>query len=335
MIDFCCPICKGEVSYNGEAYQCNPCNRRYPIILGIPDFRVFPDPYIDYEDDRNKGRRIAEKFRSMSFSELVEYYWELTPDVPIDFASRFIRLARMGVERGYNSIQSAELLENLNRKQKNNSLLELGCGTGGLLVAAHSFYTEKIGIDIAFRWLVIAKKRLEETQVDAKLICCCAEYLPLMDNLFNIVIATNVIEHSQMQEKLLEESNRVLKKGGKFFAVTVNRFSITPEPHVRVWGVGLLPRKWMQPYVQLIKRVPYKYIKILSYFELKRMLYESNYTGFHIYLPDVGDAEFKRFSSWERFQVRIYRVLKRLPIVSSFLLLCGPLLNVVAYKGER
>lgn len=332
MIDFCCPRCKGEVSYNGEAYQCNPCNRIYPKILGIPDFRVFPDPYINFEKDRNKGRQIAKKFDSMSFNELIEYYWEITPDVPTAFAKRFIRYARMGVERGYNSIRAAVPLENCNGIQKDNSLLELGCGTGGLLVAAHRFYKENIGVDIAFRWLVIAKKRLEESGVTADLVCCCAEFLPFKDEQFDLIVANNVLEHTKLQKDMLKESYRVLETGGKFFAVTVNRFSITPEPHVRVWGVGFLPRKWMQPYIQLIKHVPYKYIRILSYFELKRMLYESNYTRFHIYLPDVSGAEFERFSSWERFQVKIYRVLKKLPIIRIPLLLFGPLFNIIAHK---
>lgn len=37
-----CPICKGELKKDqyGEFLFCVPCDRKYPIIEGIPDLRV-------------------------------------------------------------------------------------------------------------------------------------------------------------------------------------------------------------------------------------------------------------------------------------------------------
>ena len=334
-LTFYCPKCKGGLSFNGEVYQCEPCHSRYPVVLGIPDFRVYPDPYINFEEDRDKGKRIAEKYNSMNFNELVKYYWKITPDVPAELANRFARYAYMGVERGYNSLRMAESLEDSDIVQRNSSLLELGCGTGGLLVAANTFYKETIGVDIAFRWLVIARKRLEEVQVSAKLICCCAEYLPFPEGYFDTVIAVNVIEHTQMQQELFQESSRVLSRSGKFFALTVNRFSLTPEPHVRVWGVGFLPRKLMSQYVYWMKQVPYKNIKTLSYFELQRILRYSDFQKYSVSLPDISKTEFQQLTLGEKFQVILYRALKGMPIIRGFLLLMGPVFSIIAYKQKN
>ena len=55
-------------------------------MLGIPDFRVFPGPYIDIEADHRKGRRIAESARDSDFRARVEYYWSITPEEPFEMA---------------------------------------------------------------------------------------------------------------------------------------------------------------------------------------------------------------------------------------------------------
>ena len=331
---YCCPVCKGKLSKEQKAYLCALCNKKYPIILDIPDFRVYPDPYISYEDDRDKGRRLAEKYPSLNFDELVKYYWEITPETPKDFAERFIRYARMGAERGENTLNTINL-EDPKASHDKKAILELGCGSGGLLAAASNAYRKIVGIDIAFRWLVIAKKQLEEVHTEGTLICCCADYLPFKGELFDLVVAVNVIEQTQLQKELVNESNRVLKKGGTFFAVTVNRLSLAPEPHVKVWGVGFLPRKWMGPYVQFIKNVPYKHIKILSIFEIKRILSQSGYSKSRIFLPKISEAEIKHFSKNERLMVSVYRIFKSLPLISKLLLLFGPLLNIVAWKDHE
>ena len=54
-VAFVCPACRGPVAREADAYVCAACPRRYPIVLGIPDFRLRPDPWISIEDDRAKG----------------------------------------------------------------------------------------------------------------------------------------------------------------------------------------------------------------------------------------------------------------------------------------
>ena len=174
-LPYVCPRCKGPLTRDAEAYRCAACAAEYPIVLGIPDFRVFPDPWLGYEEDRVKARRVAARYDELDFAGLVEYYWQLTPDTPPDLARRYIRHALGGVERGRSSLD--EIARLAQGPPRDAPFLEVGCGTGGFLVAAATRDAERfervVGIDIAMRWLVIARKRLEEAGVDAELACCC------------------------------------------------------------------------------------------------------------------------------------------------------------------
>ncbi len=98
--NFCCPCCRGPVVLDREAYRCPACRRAYPILFGIPDFRLSPDPYISFEDEYRKAGLLAEAAGRVSFEELVRFYWEITPDVPRPAAERYIRYALSGEERG-------------------------------------------------------------------------------------------------------------------------------------------------------------------------------------------------------------------------------------------
>jgi uncharacterized protein YbaR (Trm112 family) len=81
-----CPQCRGSVRKDAEAYFCAACSRVYPEICGIPDFRLFPDPYIDISADREKARHLAAATTGMSFEQAVRYYYSITPDDPADLA---------------------------------------------------------------------------------------------------------------------------------------------------------------------------------------------------------------------------------------------------------
>ena len=98
--EFCCPTCKGVLSFQESEYACSACSKKYPVILGIPDFRVFPDPYIDFEDDHKKAGHLAEQYHKLDFMGLVRLYWKMTPEVSEDRAERFIRRTAALVEKG-------------------------------------------------------------------------------------------------------------------------------------------------------------------------------------------------------------------------------------------
>ena len=49
-MSFCCPSCKGALSESSEAFRCESCDCKYPIVNGIPDFYV-EDPKHDFDSD--------------------------------------------------------------------------------------------------------------------------------------------------------------------------------------------------------------------------------------------------------------------------------------------
>ena len=252
--EYCCPRCKGTLSSLPDAYVCALCNVRYPVVLGIPDFRVFPDPYIDIAEDHKKAGRIAERATESDFRALVEYYWSITPEEPPEMAQRFTIQALAAVDRGRHLLDGQAMVSTRLQRGSIKRALDLGSRTGGLLLAAAERADHVVGIDIAFRWLIIARKRLEEAGRPAQLVCCCAEFLPFRESAFDLVLAENVLEHTAQQQQCIEEAHRVLKPGGVFFATTWNRLAVAPEPHVRLWGVGWLPLGLAKRYVKMAQR---------------------------------------------------------------------------------
>jgi SAM-dependent methyltransferase len=328
---FVCPICKGPLESNADEYRCPVCDKTYPIVLGIPDFRVFPDPWIEIEDDWAKANRLAERYDDLSFEELVRYYWLITPDTPAHLADRYTRHVLGGVDRG---IASLAEIERLTGPIPGDRFLEFGCGTGGFLIAARRRFRNVVGIDIAFRWLVLARKRLDEARIrDVTLVCCCGEYLPFPDRSFDLAVASDVIEHTADQVGMVKQALRALAPDGRLFLATPNRLSLSPEPHVRVFGVGWLPRPWMAPYVKLVRGIDYRNIRTISYFELRAILEAAGARDYQILLPSIPEAELSRYGPSERALICVYhRAIETAPLRWP-LYVVGPLFHAVCRPG--
>lgn len=316
-------------------YRCEPCQRSYPLVLGIPDFRVFPDSYIDCEDDYEKAAYLFEQSRSLDFTETVRLYWKITPTVSEDRAERFIRHSFALVDKGIADLKMIEKVSD--SRLGSQSVLEIGCGTGGFLVAASRRFRQVVGYDIAFRWLIVARKRLEEAGLQIPLVCGCAEYMPFREDGFDLIVAEDVIEHVKDQEATLNECRRVVNDNGLVFLATPNRFSLTPEPHVRVWGVGFLPRRWMDPYVRIVKGIRYQHLRVVSFPELKRLLRKTSFQDHQIVLPSIPEEEIRNFSAFEKVQVAVYELVRKTPVLRLTLYLFGPFFHILchAHKTEK
>jgi len=105
--------------------------------------------------------------------------------------------------------------------QKENIVLEIGCGEG---YGTH-FISEKIskiiGLDIDNDTI---KRASEEYQSE---FCIFQKYdgikIPFEDNVFDIVVSFQVVEHIKDDENFISEAYRVLKRGGLFILTTPNR----------------------------------------------------------------------------------------------------------------
>jgi SAM-dependent methyltransferase/uncharacterized protein YbaR (Trm112 family) len=330
----CCPRCKGTLDHYAERYECIACSAVYPIVIGIPDFRVYPDPYISLEDDREKGQRLAGQATALNldFRELVRFYYSITPEVPPDLAQYYENHHVAGVKRGEGIIERLHNYRLDGAISSEGLALDMGCGTGGFVAAAWAMGRQVIGIDIAFRWIVVGRHRMKKMGFDpSNMICACADYLPFRDGALDLIIAENLIEHTNNAGAVLAEANRVRRSCGTLLARTVNRFAIGPEPHVGVWGVGFLPRRWMDRYVRKVKGIPYQHIHLQSYFELQRLLPDSD---LHVTYPRLLEADFQHQPPSRQRLFRTYaRVAEIVPPLRFALTVFGPYLDIVSVVG--
>jgi ubiquinone/menaquinone biosynthesis C-methylase UbiE len=335
-IEICCPHCKGDLSKSkaaGDSFRCLCCGRSFPVILDIPDLRVFPDPYIELEPDRAKGLRVAARLHELGFTELVDFYYSITPVVPPRHAEQYKSGLRGAVARARAALDSWESVVGTNGRVRARSILDLGCGTAPLLVTAASRFRKMVGVDIAFRWLVVAKKRLADAGLDVPLICACAEALPFPDGVFDRVVADSVLEHLQDQGQGLSECYRVMRSGGYFFVSTPNKYSLGPDPHAGIWCGGFLPDSWIAAYVSRQGGIPPKR-SLLSARSLSRAIKKAGFRPRQIRLPDVPAGQSTHFGKRMRLLIDLYHVAKQLPVSRELLHWVGPLFHCIAQKRE-
>ena len=323
-----CPRCRAAVHRVKETYRCRGCGHDYPVVLGIPDFRLYEDPLIPLADDYRKGEKLQREAERRSFADLVAYYWTLPtyPPTPADLSTRFIRHVLTDAERieGY-----------VDALGRGGTFLDIGCGAGMLVNAAGRRFTTCVGVDVGFRWLIVARRGLEEAGHAVNLVCACADHLPFADGIFDTVSSVALLEHVPDAPVVLQECARVLAPTGHVFVWTSNRFSLAPEPHVRIWGVGFLPRKWMPAYVRWHRGLSYEKKRLLSYFELARGLRRSGLRFLQFAAPTVAAVDYNAMGKLERFAARLWSFVRRTPVLGRLFLPVFPVLQVIAARGRE
>ncbi len=202
-------------------------------------------------------------------------------------------------------------------------------------MAAAEHGQKAIGIDIALRWLIIARKRLEEAGQSAQLVCGCAEFLPFRESSFHLVLAENVFEHTAQPQQCIKEAHRVLKRDGVFFTATWNRLALAPEPHVRLWGIGWLPLRRGKRYVKFRKGVSYDHVRLLSVFRLVRMVRRTPFRRCAILLPTFSAAELANVSPAQQLAIELYHRIQDLPLLRRLLRIFGPVLHLVCVRESQ
>ena len=185
-LTYVCPRCRAAVALEQQAYRCTACDERYPIVCGIPDFRVFADPYIGLEEDREKAAKLFERSKQLDFQALVRHYFDITPEVPPPLAQRYMQwMFEAGPVRARTCLEQVE--QETGQYEASTRVLELGSGAGPFLPTLRSRFKQVTAVDIALRWLVITRKRLQELgHSDVQLVCACAEHLPFASNQFDL-----------------------------------------------------------------------------------------------------------------------------------------------------
>ena len=133
-------------------------------------------------------------------------------------------------------------------KQAKGLTLDAGCGPGGL----NRFLKNCVFLDFS---RVALKKRWQGRK--RARILASVENIPFQPNVFDTVIASEVIEHTDNPNKFASEVYRVLKKRGKFMLAfpwhetsRTHKFRKITKPKLR---------RWLTPYfkdIRFLGKVP-------------------------------------------------------------------------------
>lgn len=336
---FACPVCRGPVqALRGDApgdgvsaFTCDACVRTYPVLLGIPDFRVAPDPWIGLEEDRAKGERLERDTAvGADLEAVVRAYWRMTPDTPPAQAERFIAHV-LGASR-----RSRAWLEAIGGPVRApETWLDLGCGSADIAEVVDA-QTAVVGVDVAFRWLVVARRRLLLLAREPRLVCANAEALPFPDARFDRIVSLGTVEHLADVPQTLMECHRVMRPGASLLVRTVNRYSLLPEPHVGLVGIGWMPRAMAEWWVPRRTGGSYQHHHPLGSGALGRALRAASFVQVEVRAAALLHTDGERLQrSLLRLLVPLYALARRLPVLSWLVRAVAPLLDAVAYRGQR
>jgi SAM-dependent methyltransferase len=144
-----------------------------------------------------------------------------------------------------------------------------------------------------------------------------------------------VIEHVGDVPTYLREIDRVLAPGAHAAFATPNRYSLTAEPHVFVWGVGWLPRRWQKRYVKLCSGRSYDFVRLLSVREARRLF--RRYTDIEptVIVPQVPPEDLTHFPRIRKTIARVYNALAGSKLLAPVFHSIGPFFRIVGRKRTR
>lgn len=130
-----------------------------------------------------------------------------------------VRLLSLGGERTYRE----KTLE-LAGLTTGESILDVGCGTGTLAIAAKSHVGSAgkvCGIDASPEMVTRARKKAKKAGADVAFETAFVEKLPFPDATFDVVLSTTMLHHlpDKARRQCLREARRVLKPAGRLLAV--------------------------------------------------------------------------------------------------------------------
>lgn len=127
---------------------------------------------------------------------------------------------------------SAKLLKRVETFVKKGSLIEVGCAMGFFLESARNVGWKVKGFEISRYASSIAK---EQYNLDVSCSDFLSEAVNLEERCTDTIVALDVIEHLRKPVKFLEESSRILRKGGLLLLSTGNISSISAKIFGRRW----------------------------------------------------------------------------------------------------
>ena len=211
-----------------------------------------------------------------------------------------------GLERGR---KMTAFLEREIGSLEGKTILDLGCGLGGISISFKEKSAGVFSIDSDKERIAGFKKSLSESNIKGIFpLQADAADLPFLNNTFDLIIINGVLEWVGwgkdknpllLQYQVLGEALRVLKKAGILYLAIENRFypfNLFRDPHLKIPFVAMLPYKIASIFSYFMIGKPYQ-TPVHSYWRLKKILKNSGFTKIfmhtgliHYQYPVVGIA---------------------------------------------
>lgn len=190
-----CPKCGKNLEEKKEKIACSN-NHFYEIDNTVPTM-VELDAYLEKEAEAREDKWE----KGISSKALSSYEYNMKIFKKLDYWE----------ETG----EAAGLIPS----KENYIVLDLGCGNG---VSTSNIKGKLVvGLDLSQSQMVKAKTSFK----DAEFVVGNAEKLPFKDEVFDLVVAVNLLHHVPNTDRCLKECWRVLKKEGKLLSVDPNLYN--------------------------------------------------------------------------------------------------------------
>jgi ubiquinone/menaquinone biosynthesis C-methylase UbiE len=171
-----------------------------------------------------------------------------------------------------------------------SDVLDLACGIGAFTIAAAERGHRVVGLDYSETALKAAEKLAVEEGVKCRFVHGDATKLPFEDGSFDVVIASDIIEHlfDPPLFRMFQECHRVLRKGGAFIIHTTPTrylYLMSPLRALPLLPFAWLPQKPLDRLIELYEKYPFT--------EVYRRVYgktwlEISATRGHCNCPEMG-----------------------------------------------
>lgn len=189
-----CPQCRGKLSEKeNEILCCTVCDKKYPIINGIPHLL----------DDGVKA--LAEEI-AVQDRVAIEYEQKRYRD---PYSNR------------YHHWWTYEMLRDLNLTGR---VLDNGCGVG--LLDDYVLKEKLVSFDISSEMLANASSHT------SNLVLGNSQMLPFADSSFDLVVCRSLLHHLQKPQQAVEEISRVLSPGGQLTLADTNTSLLSYLPRI-------------------------------------------------------------------------------------------------------
>src|SRR5207245_7484701 len=112
----------------------------------------------------------------------------------------------------------------------------------------------------------------EEQGVEPRLVAADGALLPFPGASFDHTFSLETVEHASDQRGLLQSALLSVRQHGSVHVVVANRFTVGPDPAVRVFGVGYLPRRLAVQYVRRRRHTGFEFVRPPSSAELRALV---------------------------------------------------------------